>query len=316
MSEAPLNKRDLAELGAKTLAGLLLDAVGSNEALASWAHGKLSGIGSETLAARFLDELNDYVTLKSRLRQVLAESGVDELVDALFEAVGKDWFLKKEAQRALVEARENPQELAAKIREEIEALHPEEMLEPWWELETLIDDVEDLIQRIEIKVGIKAPDIAFDLLLSILHLAPEITNAIYRYGHMSDIDEDRGEEIAETAHTAFLNRARSIAKDPSTLADKLFDTLIHGDGYYCSTYAEAIREMADALGEQGLERLKVRCDAFDDDAARANELSGSGDARNQETSDAECDGCSSAVKAIRKEVVNLQGRRRILAGKS
>ena len=155
MSEAPLNKRDLAELGAKTLAGLLLDAVGSNEALASWAHGKLSGIGSETLAARFLGELNDYVTLKSRLRQVLAESGVDELVDALFEAVGKDWFLKKEAQRALVEARENPQELAAKIREEIEALHPEEMLEPWWELETLIDDVEDLIQRIEIKVGIK-----------------------------------------------------------------------------------------------------------------------------------------------------------------
>lgn len=316
MSEAPMKKRDLAELGASTLAGLLLDNVRRDEALASWARGKLSGISSETLAGRFLSNLNDYETLKSRLRQILAECEVDELVDALFESVGKDRFLRKEAQRALVEAREKPEEAAADIRAEIEALQPEEMLEPWWELETMIDDVEELIQRIEKKVGKKAPGIAFDLLLSILHLTPEITDAILRYGHMSDIDEDRGEELADTAYMAFRHQACSIAEvDPSALADKIFDLLIHDIVYYGSTHADAIREMAYALGEQGLDRLKERCDSFDAAAARANEISVSGHAQVQERADEDNGGCRSAVKAIRKEVANLQGRRRILEGK-
>ena len=304
MSEAPLNKRDLAELGAETLAGLLLDYVGRDESLEKWAVGKLSGIGVETLAGTLLRELNDYETLKSRLRQILAESGVEELADALIESVGKDWFLKKEARKALAEVRENPEEVADEIRKEIESLHPEEMLEPWSELESLVGDVDDLIRKIETKVGKKAPDIAFDLLLSILHLAPGITDAIFRYSHMSDIDEDRGEELVETAYQAFLDQARSIAEDPTALADKLFDVLKHGANY---SYANVVRDLADALGTPGIERLMERCDSFDEEHASEKELSESGLEQGRDRSEAESGGSRSAVDAIRKEVADLQG---------
>ena len=109
----------------------------------------------------------------------------------------------------------------------------------------------ETIGTIESRIAPEDPDLAFELLWSLLHLAPSIQER-------TDDSHGRVGDVMRDAMDGIEKLAPALSQDAVTLADAIFDAL-QDNGY--GQVDGAVRALAEALGDAGLERLKARAEA-------------------------------------------------------
>lgn len=118
----------------------------------------------------------------------------------------------------------------------------------------LAQELSDLTQLIETRLAPDAPDTAFDLLWTQLHLAAGIHERTDdSWGTIGDVMGD--------AMAAIARLAPRLSKAPEALAEDVFEA-VSEDGY--GAFDDAVPALAEALGATGLARLRTLAEAARD----------------------------------------------------
>lgn len=197
---------------------------------------------------------------KALNKKNLVALGADVLADLLLEAVKGDAARQRQVRRVL-SADQTPQEAASDIRKRFASLRRAKSFISWKAQRGLVKELTDLIEVIEKQIAPEEPNIAFDLLWSLLSLSPSLQERT---------DDSNGTigSVMYFAMNAIETLAPSLGIDSSILADQVFEALLD-NGY--GEYDGAIKALAPALGKDGLERMKARANAFMDAPVTAEE---------------------------------------------
>ena len=190
---------------------------------------------------------------KTLNRNNLVDLGADRLAELLLQAVEGDAARQRRVRMALAEG-QSAQDTAAEIRKRFASIRRARSFLSSRGQQTLVRELADLIGVIEARVAPRAPDLAFDLLWSLLHLAPSIHAR-------TDDSQGRIGEVMRAAMEAIERLAPALSQDPAALADTLFDALrdIRDNGH--GQVDGAVHALAAALGPTGLDHLKVRAES-------------------------------------------------------
>lgn len=249
---------------------------------------------SDMIASRYREAR---LTRKSLNRKNLVSLGADALADLLLEAIRGDAARQRRVRMALA-ANQSPQEAASDVRRRFASIRRARGFIAWRAQRTLARELTDLIGMIETRIGPEAPDDAFDLLWSLLQLAPGI------YQRTDDSNGTLG-DVMDDAMQAMGRLAPRLTRDPVALADSVFDALRDND---FGEFDHAVPTLSKALGPTGLAHLKTRAEAVgaapleDAELARYDFVSDP-----DRRADLARDGRDLTLQIILQDVADLQG---------
>lgn len=184
---------------------------------------------------------------KSLNKKNLEALGAEALAELLMEAVKGDAARQRRVRMAL-SSEQSPQETAADIGKRLAQIR---RAKSWISSRTqrmLAKEMTGLIDVISDRVASENVDLGFDLLWSVLQLAPDI------HARTDDSNGTIG-EVMDAAMDAIHALAPRLDRDPETLADQVFEAL-HDNGY--GEFDGVITALSEALGDRGLTVLKLR----------------------------------------------------------
>lgn len=175
----------------------------------------------------------------------LEKLGADKLAALVMDLVQGNAALQRRARMEL-SAAQGPQDVAADIRKRFASLRRSTSFIDWKKQRALVKDLQGLLRLIEDTVAPHDANEAFELLWSLLQLAPSIHERTDdSNGAVGDVMHDTIEIIGKVSPR--------ISVDPETLAERVFEAVADA-GF--GEFDGIIPATADALGEQGLEHLK------------------------------------------------------------
>lgn len=195
-----------------------------------------------------------------------AEQGVDLPAKQPHEAVDGDSERGDSVRKKPADLRK-PDEVAAEVRERFAEIRQSDRPPTDLERNALVKDLLQRLETIENQVAPEAPDAAFELLWSVLKLAPNICEI--KSGHDDGNSEPEEEydyvlgevgKATEVAIDMIQNLSPRLSLEPEDFADKLFDGLMDDKVY---VFSDLLADLGDALGERGFQQLKFRVDEFE-----------------------------------------------------
>ena len=183
---------------------------------------------------------------KTLNKKNLVELGGDVLAELLLEAVKGDAARQRRV-RMVLSADQSPQDAAADVRKRFASIRRSGSFISWKTQKKLTKELTDLVTLIETRIGSDSPDLAFEILWELLHLAPGIHERT---------DDSNGliGDVMNDAMEAIVRISPRITKDPIELAEMIFDAL-RDNGY--GEFDHVVPALAEPLGRSGLERLKA-----------------------------------------------------------
>lgn len=184
---------------------------------------------------------------KSLNKKNLEALGAATLAELLLEAVKGDAARQRQVRMAL-SSELSPKEAAADIRKRVAQIRRAKSWIAGRAQRTLAKELNGLIDVISTRVASEDVGLGFDLLWSLLQLAPDI------HARTDDSNGTIG-EVMDTAMDAIQTLAPRLDRDPELLADQLFEAL-QDNGY--GEFDGVIPALSEALGDLGLTALKAR----------------------------------------------------------
>ena len=187
---------------------------------------------------------------KALNKKNLEALGANVLAELLMEAVKGDAARQRRVRMAL-SSEQSPKEAAADIRKRMVQIR---RAKSWISARTqrsLAKELSGLIAMIDARIAPEDADLGFDLLWSLLQLAPFI------HARTDDSNGTIG-GVMNTAMEAIQTLAPRLDRNPQSLADQVFEAL-QDNGY--GEFDGVIAALSDALGEPGLIALKARAEA-------------------------------------------------------
>ncbi len=199
---------------------------------------------------------------KKTLNQAnLEKLGTQKLAALVMELVQGSAPLQRRARMEL-SAAQGPREVAADLRKRFASLRRSTRFVDWRKQRALVKDLEGLLAMIETTIAPDDANDAFELLWSLLQLAPSI------YERTDDSNGTIGGVMSD-AVALIAEISPAMSKDQTALAERILDAVADA-GY--GEFDGIIPAMADALGEDGLEHLKRITDVWADAATTEQEL--------------------------------------------
>lgn len=187
---------------------------------------------------------------KSLNRKNLEALGTEVLAELLMDAVKGDAARQRRVRMAL-SSEQSPMEVAADIRKRLVQIRRAKSWISARTQRTLAKELNGLIEVILNRIAPEDADLGFDLLWSLLQLAPDI------HARTDDSNGTIG-GVMDAAMEAIDTLAPRLDRAPGLLADQAFEALQDND---YGEFDGVIPALAEALGEAGLAALKSRADA-------------------------------------------------------
>lgn len=187
---------------------------------------------------------------KSLNKKNLEALGAEALAELLMEAVKGDAARQRRVRMAL-SFEQSPKEAANDIRKRLVQIRRARSWISARTQRTLANELCGLIDVILNRIAPEEADLSFDLLWSLLQLAPSV------HARTDDSSGTIG-DVMYCAMGAIQTVAPRLDRDPDLLADQVFEAL-QDNGY--GEFDGIIPALAEALGEAGLSALKFRADA-------------------------------------------------------
>ncbi|MDT0684199.1 hypothetical protein RM543_16055 [Roseicyclus sp. F158] len=183
----------------------------------------------------------------------LVELGADTLADLLLETVKGDAARQRRV-RMVLSADQGLETIRADVLKRFSSIRRGRSFLSRQAQKKLAQELSDLTQLIETRIAPDAPDAAFDLLWTQLHLAAGIHERTDdSWGTIGDVMGD--------AMAAIDQLAPRLSKAPEALAEDVFEA-VSEDGY--GAFDDAVPALAEALGAAGLARLRTLAEAARD----------------------------------------------------
>ena len=186
---------------------------------------------------------------KALNKKNLEALGADVLAELLMEAVKGDAARQRRVRMAL-SSEKSPKEAAAGIRKRMAQIRRAKSWISARAQRTLAKELLGLIDVILTRVSSEDAGPGFDLLWSLLQIAPDI------HARTDDSNGTIG-EVMNAAMDAIQTLAPRLDRDPELLADQVFDAL-QDNGY--GEFDGLIFAMSEALGEAGLVSAQIACE--------------------------------------------------------
>jgi hypothetical protein len=173
--------------------------------------------------------------------------GAERLAALLIEVSTGDAAIKRRLRLELAGA-QSPKEVAREVRKRLTSIARSRSFVDWQTRKALVNDLETQRRAIIDKVAPEDPAEALDLMWRFTELA----------GSVFDRCDDSSGTVIGVFHDACADLAAIAAAarpDPAALADRVF-AAIQDNGY--GQYDDLIRQVAPALGPDGLGHLKAR----------------------------------------------------------
>lgn len=189
------------------------------------------------------------MTGKALNKKNLEALGADVLADLLMDAVKGDAARQRRVRMAL-SAEQSPKEVAADIRKRLAQIR---RARSWISARAQRTLAKELTGFIDVTLTRVAPEdvgLGFDLLWSLLQLAPDVH---------ARIDDSNGTigDVMNAAMDAIQTLAPRLDRDPDLLVDQVFEAL-QDNGY--GEFDGVIPALSAALGDPGLTALKARAE--------------------------------------------------------
>nr|WP_111298337.1 DUF6880 family protein [Paracoccus saliphilus] len=191
----------------------------------------------------------------------LEKLGAEKLAELVMDLVQGSAALQRRARMEL-SAAQGPKDVAADIRKRFASLRRATSYLDWRQQRALVKDLEGLLSAIEHKVAPDDAGEAFELLWSLLKLAPSI------HERTDDSNGAIGSVIAD-AVDLIAKVAPRISPDREALAERILEAVADA-GY--GEFDGIIPATAEALGTEGLEHLKQITEAWAAQPPTAHEL--------------------------------------------
>ena len=143
-------------------------------------------------------------------------------------------------------------DLSHEVRKRLASLRKSKSYVGWRKRKALIKDLATQAAMITEKIAPTDPSVAFDLLWQFIDMAPAI------YGRVDDSKGDVG-AVFQDALAEFEGLAARAVVDVDDLVDRVW-VAVEGDGH--GEWDGIISLIAPALGRDGLERLRLKIEAF------------------------------------------------------
>ena len=187
---------------------------------------------------------------KSLNKKNLEALGVEVLADLLMEAVKGDAARQRRVRMAL-SSEQSPKEASADIRKRVAQIRRAKSWISARAQRTLAKELMGLVELTATRIAPQNAELGFDLLWSLLQLAPDI---------QTRTDDSNGVigGVMDRAMDAIHALAPRLEGDPVQLADQVFDAL-QDNGF--GEFDGVIPALAEALKGSGLAALKARAEA-------------------------------------------------------
>ena len=187
---------------------------------------------------------------KSLNKTNLKALGADVLADLLLEAVKGDAARQRRVRLAL-SSEQSPEDAAADIRKRLAQIRRAKSRISARAQRTLAKELTGLVALTEARIAPQDAELGFDLLWSLLHLAPDI------YARTDDSTGTLG-DVMRAAMEAIHTLAPRLDMAPAQLAEQVFEALQDND---FGAFDGVIPALSDALGDRGLAALKAHANA-------------------------------------------------------
>ena len=197
---------------------------------------------------------------KALNKKNLEALGADVLAELLMEAVKGDAARQRRVRLAL-SSEQSPKEAASDIRKRLVQIR---RAKSWISARTqrsLAKELIGLIETIDARIAPENAELGFDLLWSLLQVAPFI------HARTDDSHGTIG-DVMRTAMGSIQTLSPRLERDPVSLADQVFEAL-QDNGY--GEIDGVISALSDALGTEGLMALRARTDAAMDEPVTIDE---------------------------------------------
>ena len=191
---------------------------------------------------------------KALNKKNLTALGADVLAELLMDAVKGDAARQRRVRMAL-SSEQSSKEAAADIRKRLVQIRRAKSWISARAQRSLAKELTGLIELTATRIAPENADLSFDLLWSLLQLAPDL------YARTDDRNGTIG-TVMNDAMDAIETLAPRLDRDPASLADQVFDAF-QDNGY--SEFDRAIPALSKALGHAGLNTLKTRAKAAMDE---------------------------------------------------
>lgn len=175
----------------------------------------------------------------------LERLGAEALADLVLELVAGNAALQRQARMAL-SAAQGPKDVAADIRKRFASLRRASGFLDWHQQRVLVRELDGLLDMIENRIAPEAADTAFELLWSLLQLAPSI------HERTDDSNGAVGDVMGRAVDLIGVVSPR-ITADPNALAERVLEAVADAD---FGEFDGIIPATAEALGPDGLAHLK------------------------------------------------------------
>ena len=190
---------------------------------------------------------------KALNKKNLEALGAEVLAELLLDAVKGDTARQRRVRMAL-SSEQSPKEAAADIRKRFAQIRRAKSWISARAQRTLAKELTGLIELTETRIAPENTDLGFDLLWSLLQLAPDL------HARTDDSNGTLG-DVMIAAMDAIETLAPRLEREPELLADQVFDAL-QENGY--GEFDGVISALSEALGDAGLNTLKARANAAAD----------------------------------------------------
>jgi hypothetical protein len=191
----------------------------------------------------------------------LERLGTPALADLVLDLVSGNAALQRQARMAL-SAAQGPGDMAADIRKRFATLRRATGFPDWRKQRALVKELDGLLDMIEARIAPDAADTAFELLWSLLHLAPSIH---------ARIDDSNGAvgDVMGRAVDLIGAVAPRITAAPEALAERVLEAVADAE---FGEFDGIIPATAEALGPEGLAHLKQITNQWADTPPAQEEL--------------------------------------------
>lgn len=207
----------------------------------------------------------------------LVALGADALAELLLKAVKGD-SVRSNMVRMELAAHRGPEEVAADVRKRFAAIRQAKSSLTDKSRKALVKELIWLLETIEKQVAPEAPDTAFDLMWTLLQLAPRICKSVSSWASSYFGEEEELElgvvgKATTAAMEAIRNVAPKLSQDPVILADIMFEALQDNK---LGVYSNAMSALGDALGDKGFAQLEKRAKEYATAPLEESELAAQG----------------------------------------
>src|SRR6056297_1055528 len=175
----------------------------------------------------------------------LERLGTAALADLVLDLVAGNAALQRQARMAL-SAAQGPKDMAADIRKRFATLRRASAFLDWRKQRALVRELDGLLDMIEARIAPEDADTAFELLWSLLHLAPSI------HERTDDSNGAVGDVMSRAVDLIGVV-APQISAAPEALAERVLEAVADAE---FGEFDGIIPATAEALGPDGLAHLK------------------------------------------------------------